>query len=162
LAQINPSKTLVLYFYFLKQDRIHPMSEAIRHKAYVKHVNADSLLVTIISRSACSACHARGACTIADRQEKEVEITRFTKTYQQGEEVTILFKESSGLKALFFGYLVPLLMLITALVISLRVTQNEGISGLISLGILIPYYSTLYFFRHHVKKMFQFEIEETN
>jgi positive regulator of sigma E activity len=138
------------------------MSEVIRHKAYVKQVNPDSLQVTVINRSACAACHARKACTVSDMQEKEIEITGFTKPHRKGEEVTILFKESSGLKALFFGYIVPLLMLITALIIALRVTHDEGISGLIALAILVPYYITLYFFRHHLKKMFKFEIEETN
>lgn len=136
------------------------MSEVIRHKAYVKEVNLDSMIVTIVNQSACSSCHAKGACSVSDFQEKEIEITGFSKNYHNNEEVTILFKESYGFKALFFGYLMPFLLLVITLIAAINLTQNEGLSGLISLGVLIPYYTTLYFFRDHLKKIFKFEIEE--
>ena len=136
------------------------MSSVIRHKALIKVIYPDSLIVTIINESACSACHAKGACTVSDFQEKEIEISGIKKKYSVGDPVNILFKDSHGFKALFFGYLFPFLILLGTLVLSLNVTKNEGISGLLSLGILIPYYITLYFFRHHLKKIFKFEIEE--
>ncbi|MBN1819127.1 MAG: SoxR reducing system RseC family protein [Prolixibacteraceae bacterium] len=138
------------------------MSEVIRHKAFVKLVTPDSLIVTFINESACAACHAKGACSVSDFQEKEIEITGFNKSYSPGDEVNILFKNSNGFKALFFGYLLPFLILLATLITLTSLTEKEGVSGLISLGILIPYYITLYFFRDHLKKIFKFEIEEIN
>ncbi|NQU85946.1 MAG: SoxR reducing system RseC family protein [Mariniphaga sp.] len=138
------------------------MSEVIRHKAFVKQIDPDLMIVAIINQSACSSCHAKGACSVSGFQEKEIEITGFSKKYSENEEVTILFKESNGFKALFYGYMLPFIVLISTLILSLILTKNEGISGLISLGILIPYYTTLYFFRNHLKKIFKFEIEETD
>jgi positive regulator of sigma E activity len=134
----------------------------IRHKGFVKEVRDNTLIVNIINESACSACHSKGACTVADFQEKEIEVTQFSKTYLPGQEITILFKESKGITALFFGYLLPFLLVLTSLIIMNVLTENELISGLISLGILIPYYITLYFFRHLLKKVFKFEVEEIN
>jgi len=74
----------------------------------------------------------------------------------------VLFKESKGFVALFYGYLLPFLLVLGSLIISNTITKNELINGLISLGILIPYYTTLYFFRHLLKKVFKFEVEEIN
>ncbi len=98
---------------------------------------------------------------MADYQDKEIEINSFQKVYSPGQEVTVIFQESKGFTALFYGYLLPFLIVFIALIISNSITKNELLSGLVSLGILIPYYTTLYFFRHLLKKVFKFEVEET-
>lgn len=126
----------------------------------VKEATASSLVVSIINQSACSTCHAKGACTIADVQEKEVEITPDGHSYYPGQEVTVILKEVQGFKALFYGYLLPFLLVLATLITASSITGNEVFSGLLALGILIPYYTTLYFFRHILKKVFKFEVEE--
>ena len=128
----------------------------------MKEVNENSLIVRIVNQSACSSCHAKGACTAADFQEKEIEITHFRQIYQPGQEVTILFREEQGFTALWFGYLMPFLLILITLIIALSLTNNELFSGLLSLAVLIPYYITLYFFRPYLKKVFKFEVEEMN
>ena len=134
----------------------------IRHKGFVKKVNGEVLTVNIINQSACSSCHAKGACTVADFQEKEIEITGFSGSYRPGQEVIVLFQESQGFSALLFGYILPFILVFVTLIIAFSVTHNELIGGLLSLGILIPYYITLYFFRNNLKKVFKFEVEEKN
>ncbi len=121
-----------------------------------------SLTVTILSQSACSGCHAEGACNVSDMQNKEVEIYNFNKDYVPGQQVTVLFRESKGFTALFFGYVLPFLLVLLTLVISVEITQDELFSGLLALAILIPYYTIIYFFRHQFKKVFNFEVEENN
>jgi len=132
----------------------------IRHKAFVKKVTDTSIIATIINQSACSACHAQGACTVTDFQEKEIEITSFSKIYSPGDEITVLFQESKGFTALFYGYILPFILILITLILTTAISGNELISGLLSLVILIPYYITLYFFRHLLKKVFKFEVEE--
>lgn len=122
----------------------------------------NKLIVNIISQSACSTCHANGACTVSDFQDKEIEITDFKRTYKVGEQVTIVFKESKGFAALAWGYLIPFLLVVATLIAATGFTGNELLSGLFALGILIPYYTALYFLRHHLKKIFKFELEEIN
>lgn len=117
-------------------------------------------MVSIINQSACSACHAKGACTIADLQEKEIDIIPTGKNYSPGQEITVLLKEAQGFKALFYGYVLPFVLVLFTLIVAFSVTGNEGIAGLLALGILIPYYITLYFFRDNLKKVFKFEVEE--
>jgi len=134
----------------------------IRHKGFVKKVLKNSLIITIISESACSTCHAKGACTVADHQDKEIEITHFTKNYSVGDEIVVIFQESKGFVALLWGYVLPFFLVLLTLVLSLEITQSEFKAGILSLIILIPYYITLYFFRHLLKKVFKFEVEEIN
>ncbi len=86
--------------------------ELLRHTGIVKEVTPSSLIVSIINQSACSACHAKGACSVSDVQEKDIEITSYHNSYQPGNRVTVIFRESSGLKALFLGYVLPFLVLL--------------------------------------------------
>ena len=134
----------------------------IKHKGFVKKVTDTTLIVNIVNQSACSACHAKGACSVSDYQDKEIEISNFNNNYAPGQEVTILFKESKGFTALFYGYVLPFMLVLLTLIVSNSATNNELFAGLLSLAILIPYYITLYFFRHLLKKVFNFEVEEIN
>ena len=97
---------------------------------------------------------------MSEFQEKEIEISHFNRNYSPGEEVTVIFQESQGFKALFYGYVLPFLIVVLTLIVTFSVTNNEVISGLLALGVLIPYYITLFFFRHFLKKVFKFEVEE--
>ncbi|MCY1722826.1 SoxR reducing system RseC family protein [Prolixibacteraceae bacterium Z1-6] len=132
----------------------------IRHRGFVTKIKGTSLLVNIVSQSACSTCHAKGACTVADYQDKEIEVTEFHGNYKTGDEVTILFKQSKGFTAVIWGYVVPFFLVLLTLIATLEITGNELHAGLLSLAILIPYYITLYFFRDHLKKVLKFEVEE--
>ncbi|WP_175549991.1 SoxR reducing system RseC family protein [Mariniphaga anaerophila] len=134
----------------------------IRHKGFVKRVTGTSLIVSIVNKSACSSCHANGACSVADFQEKEIEIPYVGEKHVPGQVVTILFRESAGFKALFYGYIFPFLLVMLTLILVSVTTKNEALAGLSALGILAPYYITLYFFRQHLKKVFKFELEEIN
>lgn len=136
------------------------MDTNIKHKAFVKEVDGNSMTVTIVNESACSSCHAQGACTMSEFQEKEIEISHFNRQYSPGEEVTVIFQETQGFKALFYGYVLPFLMVMITLIVMFSLSNNEMASGLLALGILIPYYTTLYYFRHHLNKVFKFEVEE--
>ena len=135
--------------------------ELLRYSGIVKQVTPSSLVVSIIKQSACSGCNAKGACTVADVQEKDIEITNFRQNYTPGAMVTVIFRESSGMKALFLGYVLPFLILLITLIIAIEVTGNEIYGGLIALSILVPYYFALYLSKDKLKKVFTFELEET-
>jgi positive regulator of sigma E activity len=135
--------------------------DLLRHTGIVKEVTPSSLIVSIINQSACSGCHAKGACAVSDLQEKDIEITSFRNSYQPGNMVTVIFRESSGLKALFLGYVLPFLVLLITLIVAIEVTGNEILGGFIALAMLVPYYLILYFSKDKLKKAFTFELEET-
>ncbi len=134
-------------------------SGEITHTGIVKKLSERKVVVGIINESACAGCHAKGACTAADMQDKEVEIYSFNQQYQIGQHVTIVGKTTQGFKALFLAYLLPFLLVLAVLIVSTILNIPEGKAGLSALGILIPYYVTLYLLRNTIKKSFEFEIK---
>lgn len=125
-------------------------------------MSKNKLIVNIVSQSACSTCHSKEACTVSDFEDKAIEINDFRKEYRVGEQVTIVFKESKGFAALAWGYIFPFFLMILTLIVAMEISSNELGAGLLSLAVLFPYYTALYFLRHHLKKIFKFELEEIN
>jgi sigma-E factor negative regulatory protein RseC len=68
-------------------------------------------------------------------------------------------QQSMGYIALFLGYILPGITVIALLITLISVKLPELTSGLISLGILIPYYSVLFFFRERIDKKFTFTLK---
>jgi sigma-E factor negative regulatory protein RseC len=135
------------------------MSGEISHKGIIKEFSKKGIIVGIIAESACATCHAKGACSASDMTEKEIEIDHDEGEFQVGQHVVVTGKTSQGFKALFLAYLLPFILVMAVLIVSSNFTGNEGLSGLLSLGILIPYYLILYLFRNRLKRSFDFEIE---
>ncbi len=138
------------------------MEEKVLHAGIIQEVSVDKLTVSIVNASACSACHAKGACLASDMKEKEIDIYRFSGDYHPGQVVNIVGRTSQGYKAAFFGYLLPFIFVLATLIITISLTKSDGWAGILSLAVLIPYYSMLYFFRNKFKSTFEFEISATN
>jgi len=134
------------------------MKEKVLHEGVVQEVTADKITVLIVNASACSACHAKGACLASDLKEKEIDISNFKGHFQPGQHVNIVGETSQSYRAAFFGYLLPFLFVFFTLILTFSIFNNEGTAGLLSLAILIPYYIILYFFRDRIKKSFDFQI----
>lgn len=138
------------------------MDEKVLHAGIIQDVSDNKITVLIINASACSSCHAKGACLASDMKEKEIEIYHFSGKYHPGQHVNIVGRTSQGFKAAFYGYILPFIVVFTTLILSVSITNNEGLSGLLSLAILVPYYAALYIFRNKIKSSFEFEIAAIN
>lgn len=135
-------------------------SNVIEHLGRVEAITANDIRVVIISQSACASCHAKGACTASDVSEKQIVVSKPFHSYTVGETVKVTMKQSLGYKALFLGYILPLIVLLVSLFVFNGIGFSEGISGLLSLGVLGPYYFILYVFRKRIEKEFYFDIEK--
>lgn len=138
------------------------MSELIKHDAIIKEVGEDSIKVTIVSKAACASCQLKGVCSASEMQEKEIKVKKpltGLEKYEIGEQVNVVMTESLGLKALFLGYILPFIVLMTVLIVSYSFTRNEPLSGLLALASLGPYYFVLYMLRKKFEREFSFEIE---
>ncbi|MFP4556854.1 MAG: SoxR reducing system RseC family protein [Bacteroidales bacterium] len=134
-------------------------AKTVEHLGKVQEVTANSVLVSINSQSACSACHAKGGCGMADSTEKTVQINKPHHHYSIGQDVKVVLKQSLGFRALMMGYVTPFLIVLFTLIILTAVKIPEGRAGLASLSTLIPYYFGLYILRDKVSKQFSFDIE---
>ncbi len=139
----------------MKKSDIH---DTIQHEGVVSKVDTNSVLVTIVSASACSGCHAEGFCNISGKEEKVVSVEG-KYNVAPGDNVTIVMKRSMGYKAVVLSYLTPLILVIVSLVILLSLKINELTAGMASILILIPYFLVLYLLRNQINKSFTFTLK---
>ncbi len=137
-------------------------SDNINHPGIIEKIEKNRMWVVIQPQSACGNCHSKSYCGMAEVAEKVVEVQSFRtdKSYEPGQRVTISLKKSLGYRALFLGYLLPFLILLSTLIIMLGLTANEGLSAIVSLLLMVPYYSILYIKRDLIKSSFRFFIKE--
>jgi len=64
-----------------------------------------------------------------------------------------------GYAALFLGYVFPVISVLAVLITLISFRVPELTSGLISLAILLPYYTILYFFRNRINEKFTFTLK---
>lgn len=133
--------------------------DLIEHPGIVAEIRNDVVVVKVLQVSACAGCHAKGACSMADMEEKEIEVEHYTgPPLRTGQQVTLQMKHSSGKRAILMGYLVPFFLLMTVLISGSFFIREEGLLALVSIGALVPYYALLYHFRDRLKKGFEIQI----
>jgi len=130
----------------------------ISHEGKVVGFEKDKVRVKILSLSACASCHAKGSCSAADMSEKYIDALPGEK-FETGEKVNVIIEEKLGWTALFYGILLPFLILVTTLFTLNASGKSEAFSALASLSSLIPYYMILYFLRGKFEKKFMFKAE---
>ncbi len=137
------------------------MKEAIvEHPGMVISVERGVIMVKILQVSACAGCHAKGACSVADMEEKMVEVEDYAgDELAIGQQVTLIMKRSSGNRAIVLGYLLPFMLLITVMITGSYFISSEGALALISMGSMVPYYLLLYHWRDKLKKRFRISIQ---
>ncbi len=133
----------------------------IEHDGIVEQVCGDHIRVKIISESACSSCHARGACIMAGSKEKEIDIYS-SGSYKAGDQVKVVGSSTQGMKAVWLAYILPLLLVLAVLIITYAFTGNEGISALLSITVLVPYFFIIRMYEKLFEKTFSFTIKTKN
>jgi len=137
------------------------LKNIIQHPGIIEKVEEGKVYVNILAQSACSTCHSKGMCSISEMENKIVEITRDDDAeYKTGDDVTVFMKKSLGQKAVFYGYLCPFLIMLVSLILMLAITDNEGLSALVALGLLVPYYFILHKMKDRLSKTFEFKIRK--
>jgi len=135
----------------------------IEHEGIIEKIRGNKITVLITQQSACSTCHAKGACMAADAKEKRVDITDSSGSFSENERVIIEGKESVGYKAVFWAFVLPLVILIVMLVLTTTVWDfNETEAAISSIIALAPYYFILYLLRNKMANSFKFSINKTN
>lgn len=136
--------------------------DCVEQKGIVIKKQEDKVIVKIEQKSTCSSCHARGACTSLNKKDKEIEIkTKDTQNYNIGDEVIITISTKLGLKAVFIAFVLPLILLVIALFLSIKLfSLTQSLSALVSLLVVAAYYFFLYKQNLFLSKEFNFLIKE--
>ncbi len=135
----------------------------IEHQGVIKNIADHKVSVLILQQSACSSCHAKGACTAADSKEKMVDIDDYTGKYKINDLVTVVGQKSMGYKAVLWAFVVPIIILVAILVISVtHWSFGEIEAALAAMLSLVPYYAILYALRNRMANSFKFTIKNNN
>lgn len=134
--------------------------ETVSHVGVITKITDSILEIKIVAQSACAACHAKSACTMSDQAEKVLSVPKPEgQEFQLFQKVKVIMAVGQGNKAAVLAYLIPIILLLAVLFICLGLGLGEGLSALISIAALIPYYIVLYTQRDKLKKKFEYRIE---
>ena len=135
----------------------------IEHKGVITSISDHKISVMILQQSACSSCHAKGACTAADSKEKIVDVSDFTGKYKVNDLVTVVGQKSMGYKAVWWAFVIPIIIVVSLLVVSISVwgfgDMEAAMAAIVS---LVPYYGLLYLLRNKMANSFKFTIKNKN
>ena len=137
------------------------MADIIKHRGIVEKVDGSHIVVRIVQTSACSACSAKGLCNASESKEKQIDVYEVNPSYQIGEEVMVCGTTSMGMRAVLLAFGVPLIILVLALGVSMKLTGEDAlVSSGIALVSVVPYYIAIYFCKDKLNRTFSFTIEK--
>ncbi len=135
----------------------------IEHPGIVKEIkDTKTIVVSIISTSACSHCDSKIACTLnlSEIKEKEVDVEANPYDFPVGTKVIVEMPTDAGGMAIILSYVVPLVLLMIVLVVAYQLTANEALAGLLGLFSLVPYYFVLYLANKKIKEKIKFRVRK--
>ncbi|MBT8263970.1 MAG: SoxR reducing system RseC family protein [Muriicola sp.] len=127
------------------------------HSGTVSRISGSSVFVSLDQNIHCDSCRAKSACGISESKTKEVEITNAEASFKLNEQVNVVLNKALGLKAVFWAYVFPFILLTTVLVIA-SLFLPEWQAGLAAIGILVPYYILIHSLSSFFKKKFKVSV----
>ena len=137
------------------------MADIIKHRGIVEKIDGSHVVVRIVQTSACSACSAKGLCNASESKEKQIDVYEVNPAYRIGEEVVLCGRTSMGMKAVFLAFGIPVLLLLAALFVTMRITDGDALlAAIVALLAVVPYYVVIYLMKDKMNKTFSFVIEK--
>lgn len=134
--------------------------ETVTHSGIVRKIEKNKAEISVISKASCISCSLNNVCSVSDMKEKIIEVDLSqVERYNEGDSVIVEMKQSYGTWAVLLGYLFPFFVLFLGLIMFLHFGLNQGLSGILAIVLLIPYYSILYLLRDFFKKRFRYHIQ---
>lgn len=132
----------------------------IWHEGIIRDVATQTIEVVIRSHSACSGCHAKGACGMSDTQEKIIVAERPGFEIKAGERVIVYATTNNAIYSVVLAYVIPSVLIILAVFLLVRAGISELAAAIASLFILAVYFWLLYQFRNKIGKKIKFTVEK--
>jgi sigma-E factor negative regulatory protein RseC len=131
----------------------------VKHEGVVSKISSNSVTVSLKGNLHCEACNAKSACGVSESGTKEIEIQRSGQSLKLHENVEVFLEKGLGLKAVFWAYVFPFILLFAVLLVA-SALYPEWIAGLLAIGILIPYYLLLYVLKNSFKSTFKVSVSK--
>lgn len=135
-------------------------NDRIWHEGIVKNVTTQTIEVVINSHSACSECHAKGACGMSEVTQKIITATRPVFEVSTGDKVMVYAAMSNAIYSVMLAYIIPSVLIVAAIIILSATGISEITAALSGLILIACYFFVLYMFRNSVSKKIRFTVEK--
>ena len=132
----------------------------IAHDGVIESISGTRVRVRFVAHSACSACHAKGVCSVSDSADKVVDVQSNLPELSAGDRVQVLLAQKLGFRAVWIGYGLPLIVLLAVIFVSYAITGRDGLSALLGMGVLIPYYGLVFLLRKQITRTMEFSLRK--
>lgn len=138
------------------------MSSEIRHSGVIESISDECVSVRILQASACAACKVASRCNASEAKEKIIEVhaASAAKSRKIGDHVMVCTSRGVISKAMRIGFVLPFLLMVLTLIVVFLLTGSEALAGLLSLGVLVPYYLVVWMLRDRIGRQVSFYLED--
>lgn len=143
------------------------MENLIRHDGTIESIEGSHIKVRILQttddpsaegQEGCAACKVASRCHAAQTGMKVVEADGGDGHWQVGQRVTVEARASMAGRALLIGFGGSLLLMLAVLAAALATGCSEGLTALLMLGSLLPYYLAVWLWRDRLARQLAFRI----
>ena len=135
------------------------MSRPIEHTGVVERIDGKRITVVVEQQSACAACHAKGLCSEQGSRKLIEAESDNPELFAVGDMVRVaLASNRMALQSVVWGYILPFVVLIVALLVAKIFGASDGIAALATLLSVALYYVVLYALRHYFEQNIKFTI----
>lgn len=135
------------------------MSRPIEHTGVVERIDGSKITVVVEQQSACAACHAKGLCSEQGSRKVIEADSDNPELFSIGDTARVALRSNRmALQSVVWGYVLPFVVLIVALVVAKMLGATDGIAALATLLSVALYYVVLYALRHYFERNIKFTI----
>ena len=117
----------------------------------------------VVSVAVFTACGngLSSASKVSEEKVKEIEVpTDPYATWNVGDEVRVMLRQTMGLKAVWISYVIPLIILMILILTLSALKLHEVFVGLTSVCAVAVYYLVIYLMKDRLAKDFVFYLKE--
>ena len=129
------------------------MDEIVKHSGKIIAIDKEIIKVEVEAHGACGSCQAKKICGMTETKAKIISVN-VAKGYEDesnidisklslGQNVELGMATSAGLSAAIISYLYPIIILISTLILTIKLTGNDLIGVLVSFSALALYFVLL-------------------
>ena len=148
----------------------------IRHDGIIESIGNDGhICVRITQMAACAGCKVAAHCNASEQKVKVVDVylsdtngaeldkqdAQHAFPFRVSDNVVVATSQAAAGRALLLGFGLPLVLLLLVLAAMLLAGNNEGISAITALVVLLPYYLILWLLRNRIAGSISFKILST-
>lgn len=134
--------------------------DRVEHEGTVVSLSAQTLEVLISSHSACSGCHAKGACGMSEVKKKIITARRPGGDIRVGDKVMVYASMNNAFYSVLLAYIMPSILILAAIFFLEKSGSDELMAAVSSLVLLVFYFLIIYLCRNKISKKIRFTVEK--